>query len=125
MGFLDNARKGTIEEGLANNVHRGIEETGSNDLVEVTVRVKRMSLVKYTEAPFVIPRHCLPSVYDLAASYRRNLDVIAVEHAPGNDTYSVQAFVKMDETVVIEVVTRSVEPESDDEQRRRAFRSVI
>ena len=124
MGFFDNAENGR-DIGLVRSVRDGIQRVrdGERDnLVEVIVRVRRMNLTKYAEAPFVIPRDLLSDVYALAENFRRSLDVIAIDHVPGNDLYNVRAFLKMDETVVIEVVSRDYEPPLNDEDvRRRRF----
>ena len=45
-------------------------------------------------------------LYALAESYRRSLDVMHVDYVTGNPEYSGRAFVKMDETVIIEIVHR-------------------
>jgi hypothetical protein len=128
MGFIDNAREGTIEMTYASNIRKGMAEGKSNpdDLVEVTVRVKRMTMVKYAEDPFVIPRFYLPNVHELAASFRRDLDVIEVDYTPGNSTYLGRAFVMMDETVVIEVVHRDYTPDPSEieDGRRSKFRDI-
>lgn len=128
MSFIGNAREGTVETEYVRRIFDGIsrvkDHKAGSDLVEVTVRVRRFSNNTYSEDPFIIPADCLEDVYQLAARFRSDLDVLMVDHTPGNSHYNVRAFIKMDETVTIEIVTQDIEPEPVDERRRQGFRSI-
>lgn len=124
MAFLDNAQSGEDErsaEFIRTSVVRAqiAKDRGEDpDLIEVTVRYKRMSM-SYEETPIIVPRDVLKNVFGLAENFLA-YRTLHVDAATGNKNYSRRVFLTPDkELLTVEVVYRDHAPEQNDEDMRR------
>ena len=125
MAFLDNAR-GAHDLTRAKHVRDAVilaqqasDRGEDTDLVEVTVRYKRMSM-SYEEAPVIVPREVLPQMQQLALNYLA-YGKLHINAAMGNSEYGRFVALTPDkELLVIELVHKDHVPEQNQDDQRRA-----
>lgn len=125
MAFLDNANTDEDKRSadfIRNSVIRAqiAKDRGDDpDLIEVTIRYKRMSMT-YEELPIVVPREALANVFALAEHFLAYRTLHA-DVTTGSPAYTKRVFLTPDkELLVVEVVYKDHTPEQNQDDRRRA-----
>lgn len=124
MAFLENAADGEDLRAadrvrdLIVRAQTAKDRGEDTDLVQVIVRYRREN-VAYEEAPIVIPRDALSSLYRLASAYL-SYRTLRVHANTGNADFVRCVFLTPDQNLYIEVTHKDHQPEQNQDDQRRA-----